>query len=119
MKRLLMGIALLSSVSSYACTCMSTKDIVVSDLAAWKNNAPSEVKVSNLNTTITPIVVSPIVRSAVSRDAATSCDLGCSQLGIRITADVEYKEDDKNCKAQLTKPARYESKLFLKNISCE
>ncbi len=98
---------------------MSTKDIIASDLADWKNKSPSEVKVSNLNTTLTPIVASTFAKSVLARDAATSCDIGCSQLGIRITAEVEYKEDGKICKAKLSKPARYESRLFLKNVFCK
>lgn len=119
MKKLLIGLTLLASISGYACTCMSSKNIIKEDLASWKGNNINDVKVKNLDTTIMPLALYNLGKSIVQADEAGSCDAGCSQYGIRITASVEYLEDGKNCKANLTKPARYESKLFLKNISCE
>ncbi|MDP7320144.1 MAG: hypothetical protein QF441_06015 [Bacteriovoracaceae bacterium] len=109
---------MLTSLSSYACSCMSSKSIIKQDLADWKANNVSDITITNLDTTVMPLAIYTVAKSILQTNEAVACDIGCSQYGIRITADVKYLEGGKNCTAKLTKPARYESKLFLDNILC-
>lgn len=102
-----------------ACTCASTRNIIRENLANWKENLIENVQVTNIDTTITPLVTSTIARSLINMGEPNACNIACQQFGIRITADVQYYENEMLCNAKLTKPARYESRLSLNEISCQ
>jgi hypothetical protein len=46
------------------------------------------------------------------------CRISCSLKGVRLTAYVEYDQNEKKCSAHLVKPAVFENKIKLSQISC-
>ena len=121
MKKLLLGLCLFAiSASAFSCSCEGDDSAIYNDFAVWKGLEHEQIKLSNVESTETPLILYNIGKmiAADQDDYEVQCHLTCSKYGIRITADVEYLEDEQSCKAKLVKPGRYESKLFLDDIVC-
>jgi hypothetical protein len=78
-----------------------------------------EIIVTSLMETYNFIYQIPnVIRGSLTRDSGVECRLSCSNKGVKVIANVQYKQNDQICSAVIIKPARVEHRINLKKIVC-
>ncbi len=121
MKKLILALTLLSSISAFACSCVSPEKQLIDNLAEWQQISPDDIVMTDLEEDITLLVAGTFINSIyqeVAEGSEASCVAGCSLFGVRYEANVEFKKAGVTCTARLIKPARKKLMSAMENLNC-
>lgn len=121
MKKLILALTLLSSISAFACSCVSPERQLIDNFADWQQISPDDIVMTDLEEEITLLAAGTFINSIyqeVVDGSEASCEAGCSLFGVRYEANVEYKKAGLTCTARLIKPGRKKLMSILEEVNC-
>ena len=107
------------TASAFACSCLSTEEIIEESVAKKLGLHHYDITVHKLVETNHSIYsVGNRISMALTDDADMKCHYSCSTKGLRLAARVSYNQNGKTCAAKVIKRARNEHKVTLENVIC-